>query len=463
MGINYLEYDPELRSSTSHASEVMKGIAKVFGGEVTDVMPRLQRWERNALIPLIERSLTVIELSTFVDPDRSFLRKIVLHEVENYEVQDEWERFDNAPRRDKESYVEAVYNRANKFTAGRNIRRMFGQVSSTVNFREAMDTGKIILCNLASNKLSEEEQRMLGIVIVDKIIQAGMSRVDIPESKRRPFYVYLDEFGQFVSDDIATALQQLRKFNVRFAICHQELQQLREDDRKVFSAVMAEPQVKMSFRTSREDAEIMMGELFTGRIRGDKEKRRIEQTKFWPVESTRVIEVDSSNWSEGESETRNGLSLDVIEGESSVYGGGYSRSEVPFYEQHPFKEVSSIEDYSLQEIIEKYTAWIKNQPDRHAQLKIRQNATIPIITPLVQSCRVREKDIQAFKEKVYSRYALPALEVDKMIEERRRKFLEEAEALGLLEPSKPAKELTPESMRQSSPIIIDQKPVKKGK
>jgi len=463
VGINYLEYNPDLRSSTSHASEVMKGIAKVFGGEDTDIMPRLQRWERNALIPLIEKSLTVIELSTFVDPDRPFLRKIVLEEVENFEVQDEWERFDNAPRRDKESYVEAVYNRANKFAAGRNIRRMFGQVNSTVNFREAMDTGKIILCNLASNKLSEEEQRMLGIVILDKVIQAGMSRIDIPERKRRPFYVYLDEFGQLVSRDISKALQELRKFNVRLILAHQELEQLREDDRKVFSAVMAEPQVKMSFRTSREDAEIMMGELFTGRIRGDKEKRRIEQTKFWPVESTRVIETDSSSWSDVESETREGLSLDVIKSEGSIYGGGYSISEVPFYEQHPFREISSIQDYSIEEISEKYISWIKNQPDRHAQLKIRQNSTIPIITPLVKSCRVREKDIQAFKEKVYSRYALPAADVDKMIDERRRKFLEEAEALGLLEPSKPAKELTPESMRQSSPIIIDQKPVKKGK
>ncbi|MBM3303108.1 MAG: DUF87 domain-containing protein, partial [Deltaproteobacteria bacterium] len=58
VGINYLEYDPNLRSSTSHASEVMNGIAKVFGGENPDIAPRLQRWMRNALIPLIERQLT---------------------------------------------------------------------------------------------------------------------------------------------------------------------------------------------------------------------------------------------------------------------------------------------------------------------------------------------------------------------------------------------------------------------
>jgi hypothetical protein len=149
-----------------------KGIAKVFGGEDTDTLPRLQRWERNALIPLIEKRLTLVELSGFVDPERSFLRKIVLEEFNRYEVLDEWERFDNAPKRDRETYIESILNRANKFAVS-DVRRIFGQMTSTVNFRKAMDEGKIILCNLACGKLSQEEQKMLGIVIVDKITQAG--------------------------------------------------------------------------------------------------------------------------------------------------------------------------------------------------------------------------------------------------------------------------------------------------
>jgi DNA helicase HerA-like ATPase len=56
VGLNHLEYDPNLRSYTSHASVVMNGISKVFGGEDTESKPRLQRWERNSLIPLIKKS-----------------------------------------------------------------------------------------------------------------------------------------------------------------------------------------------------------------------------------------------------------------------------------------------------------------------------------------------------------------------------------------------------------------------
>ena len=447
VGLNHLEYDPNLRSVTSHASEVMNGIAKVFGGEDPDVAPRLQRWMRNALIPLIERQLTLVELSDFVNPESPVLRAIILKEVTNAQVLHEWELFDKIHFRERVNYVESILNRANKFAAGENIRRIFGQVKSTINFRQAMDEGKIILCNLACNKLSVEEQKMLGIVIVDKIVQAGLSRVDIPEHRRRPFYFYLDEFGQFVSDDIARALQALRKFRVSLILTHQELEQLRDESRKVYSAVISEPQVRISFRISREDAEILAKEMFTGQIRGDKEKRRIEQTKFRPVESTRVIDTDSDSWGEAESETVQGTSLGITKGTGYTYGGGHTRTVTPFYEQHPFREVSSIEDYSIEEIVEKYIAWIKAQPDRHAQVKIGQNPPVPIVTPLVESKPVREKDVQALKEKVYSQYALPAGEADMMIEERRTKFLEEAKALALEAEKETVLELTPQSMR----------------
>ena len=82
VGLNFLEHDTNVRSSTTHASEVMKGIAKVFGGENTDVLPRLQRWERNSLIPLIERHLTLVELASFADPTKPYYRKVVLEEIQ---------------------------------------------------------------------------------------------------------------------------------------------------------------------------------------------------------------------------------------------------------------------------------------------------------------------------------------------------------------------------------------------
>lgn len=180
----------------------------------------------------------------------------------------------------------------------------------------------------------------------------------------------------------------------------------------------------------------------TGSSEGEAEHITPRQDVILPV----FLEPDSITYTEVSTES---ATSSTSSGSSSASGGSTTRSTVPFYEFEPFKEVSSIQDYSVEEIVEKYIAWIKNQPDRRAQLKIRQGSPIPIVTPFVKPLPVREKDIQALKERVYSRYALPASEADRMIEERRAQFLADAESLGLVEVSKEGtRELTPQSMRR---------------
>jgi len=462
VGLNYLEYDEKNFSPTSHASLVMRGISRVFGDENQDTKPQLSRWERDALIPLVQTGQTLVEIPLFLALHDGEVRKRLIEETKNPYLELEWKSFEAGTKQDKSVWSTPVLNRANKFILGENIRRIVGQKKSTINFREAMDQGKIILVNLACTKLSEEEQRMLGVMIVDKVIQAAKSRSDIPEEKRRPFYFVIDEFGEFVCEDVARGLQALRKFKVSMILAHQELEQLREDSRKVYSAVMANPTVRVVFRTSREDAEKMALEMFTGKIRDDVVKRVIRQTKYEPVETTREVVTDSETETESHSETK-GSSFGSSEGlsKAEVYPAGFlgltdqlvtiikntsettsssdseaetegysqsfshSVSKVPFYEYHPYKEITSVEDHSIQGIIEKFISWIVNQNPRHAQLKIGTYPPMPIITPKVKEVRVRKKDIQRFKEYVYSRYAKRAEEVDREIEERRENLLKE--------------------------------------
>ena len=462
VGLNYLEYDEKNFSPTSHASLVMRGISRVFGDENQDTKPQLSRWERDALIPLVQTGQTLVEIPLFLALHDGEVRKRLIEETKNPYLELEWKSFEAGTKQDKSVWSTPVLNRANKFILGENIRRIVGQKKSTINFREAMDQGKIILVNLACTKLSEEEQRMLGVMIVDKVIQAAKSRSDIPEEKRRPFYFVIDEFGDFVCEDVARGLQALRKFKVSMILAHQELEQLREDSRRVYSAIMANPTVRVVFRTSREDGEKMALEMFTGKIRDDVVKRVIRQTKYEPVETTREIVTDSETETESHSETK-GSSFGASEGvsEAEVYPAGFlgltdelvtvikntsdttsssdneaetegysqsfghSVSKVPFYEYQPYKEITSVEDHSIQGIIEKFISWIVNQNPRHAQLKIGTYPPMPIITPKVKEVRVREKDIQNFKEYVYSRYAKRAKEVDQEIEERRKELLNE--------------------------------------
>jgi len=400
VGINCLEFDDTIRSSTSHTAEVMKGISKVFNDEQLDSMPQLQRWERDAIVALVEAKQTIVELGPFMR--QAYIRQIILRSVDNNEVKEEWDSFNSLTKSTKETYSRAIFNRANKFAIGQNVRRIFGQVNSTIDFRKAMDEGKIILCNLARKKISAEEQKMLGIVLLDKIVQAGLSRVDIAPERRKPFYVYFDEFGLFVNYDIAIALWELRKFNVRFILSHQELAQL--DDERVLSAVLNEPQIKIAFRTGRENAEKMMLEMFSGQIRGDKVKFDLYTESEFHRETTRTIKGHSATHSEGTvrgtgtaaGETQIPLLLEdktvslftnasELDSASSSDGYAETETEVPFLEPFIKKQLTGRQFYSVEEVKEKLISWIQAQPDRHAQVKIRQNKTVPIITPDVSS------------------------------------------------------------------------------
>lgn len=476
-GLNYMERGPHIvKDKDAHVGMVMRAIGKVFGGENQDALPRLQHWERNVLHALMDQGLTMVEMLDFMSLNNPEARRAIVEKLQDPYIKQDWLEFENYRRQEKEYRLESVLNRAVKFVGSERIRRIVGQNKSTINFRQAMDEGKIVLVNLRRGVLSDEARKMLGIIIVDLIVEAAFSRGELKEKDRRTFYFIVDEFSEFVCDDFAVILNQLRKFGVFLMLSNQELEQLRNESRRVFSAVMSDCENKVVFGISREDAEIMAKELFTGMIRGDKIKNVIEQTKFWPQETTRTIKskgysesggsgsffgrTSSAGMTSGQTILHGPdgplflgdvLSQSTMSGSSSISGSSRgdssfsgnasssSESEVPWYEYVPFKEISSISYYSPEEMLEKFISWIAKQSARQAQIKIDVGRPVPIYTPTVEDVRVREIDIQRLEEKTALLYAKPINQIDLIIKERREM---------LLLSSKKDKDSEPENFRE---------------
>jgi hypothetical protein len=92
---------------------------------------------------------------------------------------------------------------------------------------------------------------LLGGLLVTSLGLAAYSRADLPESERRPFYIYVDEFQNFTTLAIANMLSELRKFGVGMVLAHQYLHQLEPDIRH---AVLGNAGTIISFRLGPEDA-----------------------------------------------------------------------------------------------------------------------------------------------------------------------------------------------------------------
>jgi hypothetical protein len=125
------------------------------------------------------------------------------------------------------------------------------QSTSTIDFRRIMDEGKILLVNLSPQL--EEASRLIGAVIIGRLLMAAFSRASTPEKNRRPFMLYCDEFQRFATSDFATFLAEARKFKIGTTISNQVLEQL--DDINRATALQAGTLVVM--RVSGEDSKVL--------------------------------------------------------------------------------------------------------------------------------------------------------------------------------------------------------------
>jgi hypothetical protein len=114
-----------------------------------------------------------------------------------------------------------------------------------------MDEGKILVVNLSRGLMGEDNAGILGAMIVTKIQLAAMGRADMPQSERRPFYLYVDEFQNFATDSFATILSEARKYGLNLTVANQYISQMSEEVR---SAVFGNVGTILCFRISPDDA-----------------------------------------------------------------------------------------------------------------------------------------------------------------------------------------------------------------
>ena len=156
-----------------------------------------------------------------------------------------------------------LISKVGRFVENAMIRNIIGQTHSGFSFREVMDKKKILLVNLAKGLVGEINSNLLGLIIVSKLQMAALERASLPEDQRHDFYLYIDEFQNFITDSIATILSEARKYRLELIIAHQYMKQLEDNKGKttVRDAVLGNAGTVVSFRIGVEDAEILSKEF----------------------------------------------------------------------------------------------------------------------------------------------------------------------------------------------------------
>jgi hypothetical protein len=184
--------------------------------------------------------------------DRAARRRAVA-QVSDPTVRDFWgQRFDKLPAYVREQRNQAVLNKIGAFVASPIGRRIIGNRRESLDLRALMDEGRVLILNLSKGLLGDDAARLLGAVFVSGFLSAALSRADVPEADRRPFFLSLDEAHTVTSVAIAEILQEARKYGLGMVLAHQYLDQMREE---VQDALLANAGTLIAFQVGGKDAE----------------------------------------------------------------------------------------------------------------------------------------------------------------------------------------------------------------
>ncbi len=269
MGLNILEAETKDEKEFM-SQEALAIFIKMFGEEIMG--PRLQHYFRNGCLTLMDDD---DEGAVLIDLPRLFTddswQKYKVTKVKNPIVRAFWEKeMASTGAREKQEMIPYFSAKFGPFVTNAQIRNIIGQTKSGFNFRKVMDGGKILLCNLSKGKLGDLNAQLLGMIMVAKLQMGAMSRVDTDEDDRLDFYMYVDEFQNFVTDSFASILSEARKYRLNLIIAHQYISQITKmsgggkgshEDNTIRDAVFGNVGSMMCFKIGAQDAEYMAKEF----------------------------------------------------------------------------------------------------------------------------------------------------------------------------------------------------------
>jgi len=204
----------------------------------------------NAILAFLENSKTgtLMDLRRFL-VEKSF-RDTYLKTVTDPSITYYWQK--EYPLV-KSASIGPILTRLDTFLRPKLIRNMVGQQKS-LDFDNILNTGKILLVKLSQGLIGDENSYLLGTVVVSKIYQAAMARQALGKESRKDFFLYVDEFQNFITPSMSRILSGARKYHLGLILAHQDMQQLIKEDQALANSVIANAGTRICFRLGDIDA-----------------------------------------------------------------------------------------------------------------------------------------------------------------------------------------------------------------
>ena len=256
-GINLLS--PRISPFRDAAAECMVKIAAsqwpFWGSRMDEILRNSVRTLHSANSnPSVrpENAFTLLDVTRLLD-DRDF-RQDVLNLVDDSAIPAWWEDgFRTLMSGDRSQTIGPIRNRISAYEGSETARIIFGQPFSTIDLRESIRSGDIVLVATASGRVGDDVASLVGsylLMMVDEIVRARKEN-----STEHPHtIVVVDEMQTMAGVEFGKMLSEWRKYRASLVLATQTLTALRAKSDDLVESILTNAGLLSVFNVSAADA-----------------------------------------------------------------------------------------------------------------------------------------------------------------------------------------------------------------
>ena len=250
-GVKFTDKEDEQEWITSSVLAIFAKItAKEYWG------PRMEHILRNATLTALQTPDPSLYTLQKLLTDKSYQKKVAVT-LKDPVLKQFWSKeFSLLGTMQLSSVTAPLTQRLGSFITTKMSRHILLQEKSTINISQIMDGGKILLVNLSKGDLGEDQSFFFGVILTSIIWMAAYQRTKIPESKRRDFFLYVDEFQNFATPRFSEITSEGRKFHVALIASHQNIAQV--EDQNILKVVAGNSNSIVCLKASPDDEKFIL-------------------------------------------------------------------------------------------------------------------------------------------------------------------------------------------------------------
>jgi hypothetical protein len=245
-------------------NELTSMFLSLYGPEVFG--PRIQEYFRAACLTLMDPDIK----GTLADVPRLFTdknyRKDCIALLKDTNALEFWRVFDLIGEREKQEIIPYFTAKFAPMIGSYTMKNFTSQKDSGIKFNDYINENKTVLIKLSKGKIGELGVRLVGMIIMSRLKSLVFARESLPPDQRTNFYLYIDEFQNFVISGFDTLLSESRKYGLGIILAHQYLSQMKQasfqlssksDNTPLLDAILGNVGNYAIFRVGYDDAKTL--------------------------------------------------------------------------------------------------------------------------------------------------------------------------------------------------------------